>query len=195
MAKEKKAIFRASAYDRYLRSKEEAVLPEMMAPRVFHFLWGFLLLLAVLAVVAFRARVPIFAQGVAGVVRWDGSAPFSGQDLALVVALPAEHEGQLRVGLPVRMRMSASSDPESIELALVEPQPLSPEELHARFQPSGAAGAALAQPSAIALAPWNEERGGLEPRDTVGSVFPIEAQVGTKRLASLLPGIGRFFDS
>lgn len=70
MKDSRRSIFRNDAVRRYVESREKSVLPRLVSPRTFIYLWFLLGLLGMSSIVAWFARVPMYASGSAIVVRW-----------------------------------------------------------------------------------------------------------------------------
>ncbi len=90
-------IFRDKAIQHYRQSKERDILPRIVAPQVFLFLWILLGLLLASTVLTWLEQVPTRVEG-SGIVL-DQSKVASGSDSSVaVVFLPAESVGKVHSG-------------------------------------------------------------------------------------------------
>ena len=181
-------IFRPDALRRYAQSRQQTVLPRFTSPRVFILMWILVALLVASVVAAWFARVPVFASGTAALV-----SPKEGDrgNSAVVVAfLPQETLSHLRAGQS--MFIEAREMRERIRLTVdgVEPEINSPATARVRFA-LGAASGAVTRPSAVALGRLEGEAAGLPAALYAGGVYRVEVEVGSRRVISLLPGLGR----
>ena len=69
MTEARTSVYRSAAYERYLHAQEETVLPRVVRPRSFRFLWGAIALVALAGLAAWATPVPVFARGVATVAQ------------------------------------------------------------------------------------------------------------------------------
>ena len=69
----RRSIFREDAVRRYAAGQEKTVLPQLVSPRTFTYLWVLLSLLGASSAIAWFTRIPVYASGSAVVVRWRDS--------------------------------------------------------------------------------------------------------------------------
>lgn len=95
-----RSIFREEAIRRYVESKEKAVLPRLVSPQTFAYLWFLLGLLSVSSLVAWFTRVPVYTSGSAVVVRLNDQLndKTHSSDTEIVVAafFPPQHLSSLQ---------------------------------------------------------------------------------------------------
>jgi hypothetical protein len=193
MQEAKRLIFRVDAMRRYMQSREEPVLPRLVSPPVFMYLWLLLGLLVAIGLLTWFARVPVYASGSAVVVDSSNSLP-SARDEALVVAfVPPEHLWRLRVGQLLLLQFDERSKRLEAQIMAVELGVSSPEMARRRFGLSEGAALAITEPSVIALARLKVLSSGLPAAAYVGSKYRAKIEVASRRVISLLPLIGQFF--
>ena len=188
------SIFRAAALQHYMQSREKAALPRIISPRTFVFLWVLFGLLLGSGLVAWLTRVPVYASGQTVIVDLRGrsqSQDAREDDLWAVVFLPPANLAHLRSGQKLFLRFDATGGRLSVPIAAVEPEIISPDAAQRRFALSGAAALAVPQPAAVATAPMGSFLNTLPASTYVGSIYPAEVEVGSRRIMSLLPLIGQ----
>lgn len=200
------SIFREEAIRRYAESKEKAVLPRLVSPQTFAYLWFLLGLLSASGLVAWFTRVPLYASGSAVVVclndelndkthRCDG-------EIVVAAFFPPQHLSRLQTAQKLFLSFdddtgigggSRNENRLGRPIIAVEPKIMSPDAIHKQFA-LNAQTVMITQPAAVAIAP-------LEPLPTIlpasaylGSVGRVKTEVGSRRIATLLPLIGHFFE-
>jgi hypothetical protein len=180
-------IFRPEALRRRGEARNQPTLPRFTTPFANVCLWLLIGLLAVGAVAAAAASVPVFASGSALVV--PGKQIGSTQPVVALAVLPASgvrpqpgDRVSLRIG-GVRFQRSVAS---------VEPGVVSPAEAQTRFGLSADTAAMIGQPSVIAVVPIEPLPGTDPASDYMGSAGQINIRTGSQRLGSFLPIVGRF---
>jgi len=181
-------IFRSEAVRRYADRHEKAVLPRLVRPRVFLFLWLLLGLLLAGGAVAWFARVPDYASGRAVVARLPAEGASGGERIVVVAFLPAASHARLRVGQPMWVQWDGAAGPVSTSLSAIQPQLSSPEAVRKRFSLGPEEAGAITGPVAVVTASMAAEAG--VPADArVGSVGHAQVEIGSRRVFSLLLGL------
>jgi hypothetical protein len=189
------SIFRADAMRRYVSSREEAVLPRWVSPRTFLYLWFLLGLLLVSSLVAWFAKVPVYASGSAIVVRSRGKSQSNRDHLVVAIFFPAQNRPRLQVNQRVVLNLEGMQDAQnkhnfSRSILAVEPAILSPDEAQKQFDFAAGTALTIAQPVVVAIAPLEPLPQGLPTSAYLGSIGKAEVVVGSQRTLSLLPLIG-----
>jgi hypothetical protein len=176
-------IFRSEALRRYTQERERSVLPRIVSPSIFIYLWILFGLLMTGGVIVWRTEVPVYASGQAAIVH--------GKDGGLLVAtfLPPEDHSRLRVGQT--MFLNFQNKRLSTSIIAIEPETSSPEAVQKRFSLSAGAALAVLQPATVAMAPLPVVPSGLPASTYVGSVYPAEVAVGLRPVIAFLPLIGQ----
>jgi len=188
-----RSIFRVDVLQRYMQSREEPVFPRCISPPIFVCLWLLLGLLVTGGLVAWFAQMPMYASGLAVVVSWQGKNQSLRDDIVMIAFLPPENLSRLRVGQKVFLGIDKAGNRLSIPIVAVEPEISSPSLARERFALNPGAAQAITQPSAIAVAPFEPSLTSLPASAYVGSIYHVDVEVGSRRVASLLPLVGRFF--
>jgi hypothetical protein len=187
------SIFRADAVRRYTQSREESVLPRFVSPRTFTYLWILLGLLGISGVVAWLTRVPVYASGQGVVVDRRGKTNDVRDDVVMVAFLRPENYSRLRVGQTLLVQLDPAGERTRRPIIAIEPEIASPKAVQRRFALSAGAAHAVTQPSAVAIARFEPNPTNLPASTYVGSVYPVDVEVGSRRVLSLLPLIGQIF--
>jgi hypothetical protein len=190
-----RSIFREDAVRRYLESKEKSILPRLVSPRTFIYLWLLLGLLVMSSIIAWLTKVPIYSSGTAIVVR------LSNREIVVAAFFPPQHLSSLRTTQKLFLNFDAKSDVyDGLRLRLnrtiiaVEPEIISPDTIRKRFALNSQTVQQITRPSAVALAQLEPIPENLSASAYLGSVSHAKAEVGSQSLISLLPLIGQFFE-
>ena len=185
-----RSIFRREAVRRYIEGKEKIVLPRLVAPHTFAYLWFLLGLLGVSCLIAWFTRVPVYATGSAVVIRWKDRSTKEG--IVVAAFFSPQHLSSLQVAQKLFLRFEAS-DRLSRAILTVESEIISPDAIQKQFALNSQIAQKITQPAAVVIAQ-------LEPLPVVpasaylGSIGRAEIEVGSQRVVSLLPLIGHFFE-
>jgi hypothetical protein len=188
-----RSIFRAEAVRRYMQSRERVVLPRFIAPRILFGLWVLLGLLAAAGAGIWFVRVPVYISGSAVVVAEEGPAPGSPAGVMAIVFLPPEAHARLHAGQALFLTFDSAGQPLERSIAAVDPDISSPASVQQRFALGPGAASAVSGPSAVVTARLAPLPMGMSALAYVGSTGRADVQVGSRRIGSLLPLVGRFF--
>jgi hypothetical protein len=181
-------IFRAEAVRRHIESRDRAVLPRFVSPRIFLVLWLLLGLVTALGVTAWFARVPVYATG--PVVALARGGPVPGQTTG-VLFLPAQYRDTLHPGQTAFVQLAGGGEQAPRSIVAVGPDVLSPAEARGRFGLDSAAGDSISGPVVAALVSLEPFPSGLPATAYAGTVFGGKVRTGSRRLVALVPVIGR----
>lgn len=172
-------IFREKAIQHFRQSRERDVLPRLVAPRIFLFLWILLGLLLALMTLTWQGRVPINVEG-SGVVL-DQKATIGGDNGGdAAVFLQADASNRVHVGQFVQTQIASRAFSNAL-VVRVEPGTISPNEIKQRYSQT------VVEPVVIVVIAF---RPALLTQKYAGTEIHAQIQVGTQRLLSLLPGVG-----
>src|SRR5947207_6423043 len=144
MSPTKRSIFRERAIHHYAQSREKDVLPRLVSPPVFLFLWMVLSLCLVLGWLAWDIRTPVYTSAI-GIIVGDGSSART----QAVLFVPANQQQVVHVGEPVQLHIG-STDPLLLRtVTAVTATPLSPEQVRQRYHLDGGVSLLVTQPSVI----------------------------------------------
>jgi len=190
------SIFRPEAIRRYRQSQQESILPRFTRPPVLVLLWFALGLLGASGVAAWLAKVPVYALGQAMIVPGAEVSRQTNADAQIVALLPAEYLPRLRPGqsLFVQLKPDQTDGRVKRPIHAVEPDLCSPEAARKRFPAGLAASGAITRPAAVVIARWEPVVGGLPGAAYFGSILPVEVEVGSRRMLSLLPVVGTLLE-
>ncbi len=180
MAMSKRGIFRNKALKYYMQSQERDILPRIVAPPVFLFLWILLGLLLASTVLAWLAHVPTSVAG-SGVILDQKQAPSNYSGAVAALFLPTTASGLVRPGQPVQVQIGTDA-PLTATLLTVEPGVQSPSEIRATYAQ------VVAEPSVVVLISLGP---GISVQVYADSLIHAQVQVGSQRVLSLLSGIGQ----
>jgi hypothetical protein len=183
-----RSIFRATAVERYIQSREKVVLPHIISPRTFLCLWMLFGLLAMAGFISWLIQIPVLAAGSAVIIE-QSRQDYDTRDGDLVVVsfLPPEQHSRLRVGQQMFLRFGTASERLSTSVIAVVPEIISPQAAQQRFALNPGAPLAVSQPAAVAIARLKATSSGLPASIYTGAVYPAEVKVGSRRVISLFP--------
>jgi hypothetical protein len=190
-----RSIFREDSVRRYVDGQEKTVLPQMVSPRTFAYLWMLLGVLGASSVIAWFTRIPVYATGSAVVVRWrDKPAPDQStvpNPIVVAAFLPPQSLSYLQTSKQVVLQLEGLGQNEGIRSILqVQPNILSPDAIQQQFALNPGVAQQIDQPAAVVILPLKPITSGLRDSAYLGSVGQVKAEVGTRRLLSFLPWIG-----
>ncbi len=198
MKNTQRSIFREVAIRRYIEGKETSVLPRLVSPRTFVYLWSLLGLLTASSFVAWFTKVPVYASGSAMVVRLNNRT--RDPTIAFVAFFPARYLTSLQNARTLFLKFDAMGDDRfSRSMIKVEPQIYSPDAIQKQFALNARTAQTVTQPSAVVVAALLEKNAPEQlqtlPASTLlGSVGHAEVEVESQQMISLLPLIGKNFE-
>ena len=187
----KRSIYRNDALLRYARTKDKSILPRFVSTYTVACLWTFLGLLLAGGLVTCLVHVPIYASGPAIVVESAAYGHISPDKFVMVAFLPADSLSHLRVGQDLFVNIDEKIDRLSRPIIAVEPEVSSPDKARRHFLLNGELALAITQPVAVAIAQLEPLPSGLPASSFAGSIYPVNVEVGSQRLISLLPLMDR----
>lgn len=201
----KRSIFRDEAVRRYIESQEKSVLPRIVSPQTFLYLWSLLGLLAASSIITWFAKIPVYASGPAVVTRWH-KAEGRSEELVVVAFLPPQYITKLRTNQKLFLKFDGIGDrgafPQgnrfSRTILVIEPQLRSPDSVQKQFALSPSVAQAITQPVAVVIARWLRPPLASQPPTQLpaavylGSLGRAEVEIDSQRAISLLPIIGQF---
>ena len=190
MAVSKRNIFRGKALQHYAASRQKEVLPRLISPPVFVFLWLLLALLLVASLAAWLTRVPTYVV-TTGVVLDQGSiqGQQANNEATAIVFVPFSHASQVYIGQPILLQIGATGTQLHYKVERVVPGILSPNEARRRYGLDNATSPTITGPSivlTISLGP------AFPAQQYAGSPVSAQLQIGSQRVLSLLPGLGQW---
>jgi predicted RecA/RadA family phage recombinase len=184
-----RSIFRPEAVQRHAQGYETAVLPRFIAPPTFALLWIMLATLGIGLLASWFVQIPIFASGTAVVIN-DPTAKVTNP--LLVAFLPATYAQNIAVGQTIYWQDGATNEQITGLITAVSPKIVSPAAIAESYPP--AVGTAVSQPSVIVTATLETAVSQSDMTSQIGALYPVDVNVGSRRILSLLPFVGQFFD-
>jgi hypothetical protein len=180
-------IFRDNAVKHYMQSKDKDTLPRFISLPMALFLWILLGLLLVLALLAWYQQIPTYVSGHGIALRANYVPSSASHDKAVAVAFFAvDQANQLHIGQSVLVSFASSTQSLTGRLLRVDPI-VSPTVALQRYGLGSDGASLITQPSVAAIIKLNN----TSPALYVGNILTVNVQVGSCRIISLLPGIGR----
>lgn len=178
----KRSIFRASAWERYQRRAEKEVLPRLIGPRSWLFLWIMLGLLVASGGLAWISRVPVYTTG-PGIVTDDQSR--AGTQALVLIFLTPDQLSRVQVGQTVDLLTPGTTGSRvSGQVEAIAPEILSPAEARRRYHLDGSATVVITQPSAVvSVRPGSN----FPAAQYQGSLLAARIEVGSQPVLTLLP--------
>ncbi len=186
-SEKRRSIFRTEAARRYAQGQATAVLPRLIAPPTFALLWIVLATLALGLLTSWFVKIPIFATGTAVVVQDEAA---DSEAYLLVAFLPAGSLPDLAADQTIFWQ-APDGERAAQTVTAVSPTAISPAKIHEIYPASVAT--TVSQPSVVLTATLETAVLGSRPASQPGALYPVDVQVGSRRVLSLLPLVGDVF--
>ncbi|QBD77341.1 hypothetical protein EPA93_15610 [Ktedonosporobacter rubrisoli] len=186
MQRSTSSLFRKEALDYYRQSKEQNVLPRLVAPPVFLFLWILMCLFALMVVIASLGQIPIYASG-SGVVLAQHSIQSKQvmQESTVLLFFPITpiHPLQLHTGARVHFHIGISEQQINGTVDIIVPEVLSPAEAQQRYRLDGRLSQIISGPS---IAAFVKSAIPLPAQFYANSLVSAQVQIGSASVLSLI---------
>jgi hypothetical protein len=182
--KQNRSLFREHALQHYMNMSENDLLPRIISPPIFLFIWILLGVIMISGFLAWMERVPVFVNS-SGVAQVSGSKIDTYKsNIDVVVFVPTSISRQVHVGMHARVQFDASSQYFDGTIANINPLVLSPMAIRKQYQltcnilqdvlvPSIAANLRVVIPSNMTI--------------SNGAPSQVQIQTGSQRVLDLLP--------
>ncbi|MBV8695332.1 MAG: hypothetical protein JO183_07585, partial [Ktedonobacteraceae bacterium] len=110
---------------------------------------------------------------------------FNSREPVAIVFLPAAQSTQVRVGLPVQLQVASTGQQVGSNIVQIEPGIASPDVVSQRYKLNSTG--LIVGPSVVVLVGLGTA---LSTNIYAGSLLTAHVQVGSRRVLSLLPGVG-----
>ena len=184
-------IFRPEAVRRYAEAREQSVLPKFVSPRIMVALWALVVLLILSGAAVWFTSTPLYASGLAVVVDPRNKLANIEEGMAILVLLPPEAQPALDKGKTILIQVNASSKPLEREIVAFEKDASKVNHILEKFALEHHPAVTKAQPGAVAIVRLEDMPGNVVTNDYLGTIFRADMQVGSRRIASLLPLVDR----
>jgi hypothetical protein len=189
--KNNRPIFRPEAVRRYTEAREQSILPKFVSPQIMVALWTLVVLLILSGVAVWFTSTPVYASGLAIVVDPRNKLSNIEEGMAILTLLPPEAQPALDKGKTILIQVNASSKPLEREIVAFEKDASKVNHILEEFALENHPTVAKAQPSAVAIVRLEDMPGNVPTNDYIGTIFRADIQVGSRRIASLLPLVDR----
>src|SRR5918992_3330050 len=180
-------IFRPEAVRRYAEAREQSVLPKFVSPQIMVALWALVALLILSGVAVWFTSTPVYASGLAVVVDPRNKLANIEEGMAILVLLPPEAQPALDKGKTILIQVNASSKPLEREIVAFEKDASKVNHILEEFGLENHPAVAKAHPAAVAIVRLEDMPGNVATNGYIGTIFRADIQVGSRRIASLLP--------
>jgi hypothetical protein len=150
-------------------------------------LWAIVVLLIFSGITVWFTTTPVYASGLAIVVDTENKPTNIEEGTAILVLLPPEAQPALDEGKTILIQVNASSKPLERKIVAFEKDASKVDSILEEFDLDDHPAVAKAQPAAVAIVRLNDMEGDMLANDYVGTIFRADIQVGSRRIASLLP--------
>jgi hypothetical protein len=150
-------------------------------------------LLIVSGLTVWIIHVPVYASGKAVIVDSRGQTQAIGGDVSAVAFFSPDNQPHLRTGQMMSIRSDTADERFSTSIISVEPEILSPNAAQRRYGLRTGAAIAIHEPVAVSIAPFRPVPNELPIHTYVGSVYPVDVEIGSRRAISLLPLMSQVF--
>ena len=181
-------IFRKNAVKHYMQSRDKDTLPRFISLPIALFLWILLGLLLVVGGLAWYEQVPTYASGNGVVLSSKYAPPYAHQEAVAVAFFSVGQARDVHIGQAVRVDFASSTSPVKGTVLAVDPM-VSPYTAMHRYGLDSNDAPLITQPSIVVLIKMDNISSALY----AGSTLTVNVRVGSRRIISLLPGIGRLF--
>jgi hypothetical protein len=185
--KSNRPIFRPEAVKRYTEAREQSVLPKFVSPRIAAAFWTIVVLLILSGVALGFTSIPVYASGPAIVVDAENKSVNIEEGTALLVLLPPEAQPALEEGKTILIRGNPSSPSREGKIVTFAKDASESNSILEEFDLDNHPAVAKAQPAEVAIVRLEDMQGNLSTNDYIGASFRADIQVGSRRIASLLP--------
>ena len=176
-----------------MQAKAQTVLPRFIAPPAPLCLWLLLGCLFTVSVLAWLARVPVYRNGIATVVHSNGGDQYLKDEELIVAFFPPESKSEMRPGQNLSLKLEPGGPPVVRAITVIEPWIFSPAQARKKFKLDDATARSYQGPAAIAIARLGKPSETLPASFYQGVVVEAQVEIGSQRLITLLPVVGRFF--
>ncbi len=187
-------IFRKEAVEKYISELERSVLPRIIPPRLFGYLWILLLLLVAAGGWTWSVQIPFHAVGDA-IVCWDCERWVSVPDGApcVMARFPAEVGTHLHAGQTLELEIAGQRKPVLVPVVAVDTGLPKPARAPSCLKWISGGGPGREQPMVVAIGRLPDGR--QEPPWDMAATMRARIETGRRRLAGYLPWVGYFFDA
>jgi hypothetical protein len=189
--KSSRPIFRPEAVRRYAEAREQSVLPKFVSPRIMVALWALVVLLVLSGVAVWFTSMPVYASGLAIVVDTENKPVNIEEGTAILVLLPPEAQPALDEGKTILIQVNPSSKPLQRKIVTFVKDASKVNAILEEFDLGNHPAVAKMQPAAVAIVRLEDTEGNVLANDYIGTIFRADIQVGSRRIASLLPLMDR----
>ncbi len=197
MADTQRSIFRSSALERHMYGQEKDVLPRIICPPVFLFLWLLLSLCVVAGCFAWSGRVPVDVAGGGVVVNTAATQTgqkLSGESVAVIFvptqssqdSAPTDVLTKIRVNQTVHLVVGSSGVQITRKVDMVEPTIISPDAARKQYGLSGDLSLLITEPSVVVKVKLGPD---FVATAYAGSSVRAAVDIRARRVISFVPGL------
>jgi hypothetical protein len=179
-------IFRQNAVKHYMQSREKDTLPRFISLPIALFLWALLGLLLVVGLLAWYEQIPTYATGQGAVLSSRYMSQYTDQGAVVAAFFAVDQAKHLHAGQSVAVKLTASSASTLEGTILAVDAAVSPDSAISHYGLSSTTALSITQPSVVAIIKLDA----VSPSLYAGSTLTANVRVGSRRIISLLPGIG-----
>ncbi|GLV55002.1 hypothetical protein KDH_18490 [Dictyobacter sp. S3.2.2.5] len=188
MQQKKRPLFREHALQHYMRRREEDILPRIVSPPIFLFVWVLFLLVLGSGIIAWMERIPVYVNG-AGIVQQNSHSINAQQsEVDVLVFVPVYSSDHVRPGISGQAQFASGAHYYDSRVTSLEPLVLTPEAIQTHYQLSCSAAQIVTAPS---VAVHMKVIVPAQYHVFSGTLLQARIQTGTQRVLSLMPGFDR----
>jgi hypothetical protein len=180
-------IYRDRALKHYIQGREKEVLPHIVAPHFFAFMWIIIILLCCLIWLAWSASLPIYTTGAGLVIP---SAQHSTDQAQIIIFLPQSATTKITEGQPINLQDGQTTIKYQGIIESASPYPLSPTEIRRHYKLDASVSNLVTQPSIVVNV---KPEPNYPITNYIGAIVIGEVQIGSRRIISLLPILDKIF--
>jgi hypothetical protein len=190
-----RSIFRHDALHRYGEGREQSVLPRLVAPRTFRYLWCLVGLLLLSGIVVWSVPVPTCAAGPAVVIRRQSTTQGAPERMMVVAFFSPQYRSRVQTARTLLLHFDVLGARLNRPILAVGPEVASPEVVQQRFALPPDALSGMTWPATVVMAPLEPLPAGVPASAYLGSIGRATVPAESRRIVALFPAIGLFFQS
>ena len=182
MNQPQRSIFRERAVHQHIYKRDQDILPHFVSPLALGVLWAFLLLVFLVALLAWVAEIPDY-RSVVGILPTAPSTNQASTTGQVVLFISTPLAAQFHQGMPVQFPGNTAGSTCTGQLTQIQPGQHSLTEVRQRFAIDEKTAQLLPQSSVIATVTLNKN---AACQHKTGQTINAQVQVGTYEALSLL---------
>jgi hypothetical protein len=171
-------IFRQNALKQLAQRREQDILPQIISPPFFTFVWLLLLFLLTAGLFLWTAQIPTY-QTVSGVITHQLGKPKNDDSAMALIFFPTS--SLPKTGEIMKLQIGSSGPLLTKTISQVDSTILSPADIRKKYALDSTTGPAVTQPSRVVVIALEKD---ISAHSYAGSTVNAQIQVGTQSILS-----------